>query len=79
MSTLNVFRWTAFGAGIVYGLFHSYSLSSASAKRAATAEWAHKEALIAKAKEEYAKLHPKPAAPITTATLDFSDPNFDFA
>ncbi|KAK9247164.1 F-type H+-transporting ATP synthase subunit E [Lipomyces tetrasporus] len=80
MSTLNVFRWTALGAGVVYGLVHSYSLSVASEKKAAAAEWTHKEALIAKAKAEYAKLHPKPAAAATTtATLDLSDPNFDFA
>ncbi|KAK9451416.1 ATP synthase E chain-domain-containing protein [Limtongia smithiae] len=77
MSALNVFRWTALGAGVVYGAVHSYSLSSAKAKKHEADEYAHKAALIEKAKAEYAKLHPKPA--VTTATVDLSDPNFDFA
>ncbi|KAK9379657.1 ATP synthase E chain-domain-containing protein [Kockiozyma suomiensis] len=77
MSALNVFRWTALGAGVVYGAVHSFSLASARKAKHAADDWAHKEALIAQAKAEYAKLHPKPAT--TGAVLDLSDPNFDYA
>ncbi|KAK9461354.1 ATP synthase E chain-domain-containing protein [Lipomyces oligophaga] len=77
MSTLNIFRWGAFAFGVVYGVSHSFSISSARTKAHEAAEWAHKEKLIAQAKAEYAKLHPKPAS--ESATIDLSDPNFDFA
>ncbi|KAK9456116.1 ATP synthase E chain-domain-containing protein [Dipodascopsis uninucleata] len=78
MSTLNVFRWTALGAGVLYGAVHSYNLSVARAKKHEATEYQKKVTLISKAKEEYARLHPKPVA-ASTATLDLADPNFDFA
>ncbi|KAK7204987.1 ATP synthase E chain-domain-containing protein [Myxozyma melibiosi] len=77
-TTPQVFRWTALGAGVIYGAAHSFSITSARKAKHAADEWAHKEALIAQAKAEYAKLHPKPVA-AAGATLDLSDPNFDYA
>ncbi|KAK9472608.1 ATP synthase E chain-domain-containing protein [Dipodascopsis tothii] len=74
-----VVRWGAFASGIVYGAYHSFSLSSAAKAHHAAAEYAHQEALIKQAKEEYAKLHPKPVVAVSSAAVetDISSPNFD--
>lgn len=73
---LQVLRWSALGAGVVYGFVHNSSLKSTAAANKATNEFAKKEALIAQAKAKYAELHPKPVV-ASTGAVNFDDPKFD--
>lgn len=75
---LQVLRWSALGAGVVYGFVHNRSLKSAAEAKKADNEYAQKEKLIAQAKAKYAELHPKPATPAaSTGAVNFDDPKFD--
>ncbi|KAI5955373.1 TIM11 [Candida jiufengensis] len=82
-TTFNVFRWSALGAGIIYGAYHRYSLESTHAKKEAAKKWKHEEKLIQQAKDEYKKLNePKTTTPtkptsITTGSINWEDPNLD--
>lgn len=74
--TLNVSRWSALGAGIIYGAYHRYSLELLSKKEQATAAYKKEERLIREAKAEYAKLNaPKQEK---SASFNLEDPNLDF-
>ncbi|KAI5959388.1 TIM11 [Candida pseudojiufengensis] len=82
-TTFNVWRYTALGAGIIYGAYHRYSLESSHAKKEYTKRWNHEEKLIQQAKDEYAKLkEPKTttqSAPtsIISGSINWEDPNLD--
>lgn len=71
MSTLNVFRYSALIAGVVYGFYTDAKLAGASERAAEAAAVAKQQALIAEAKAEYAKLHaPKKTASAAPVTAD---------
>ncbi|KAI5817099.1 ATP synthase E chain-domain-containing protein [Pyronema omphalodes] len=75
--TVNVLRYSALGAGVVYGFYHQQQLNSASKVHQAQAEWKHKEALIAQAKAEWAKKHPVKQAGPGEVVSDPDSPDFD--
>lgn len=78
MSTFNVLRYSALGAGVVYGAVHRYNLF-ANAEAEETARQFNKEQkLINQAKAEYAKLNAPKAAPATSGAINWEDPNLDF-
>ncbi|KAF3985670.1 hypothetical protein FT663_04956 [Candidozyma haemuli var. vulneris] len=81
MSTFNVLRYSALGAGLVYGAVHRYNLESAVKEQHKAEEWKKQEKLIKKAKAEYARLHAPKEQPSTGASLSLKtleDPNVDF-
>lgn len=81
MSTFNVLRYSALGAGLVYGVVHRYNLESAVSEQRKAEEWTKKEKLIKQAKAEYARLHApknKPADNSTFSLKTLEDPNVDF-
>lgn len=55
MSTLNVFRYSLLGAGVVYGFVHRNSLEAAHKEESRLAQWKEEEKLIAEAKAQFAK------------------------
>ncbi|GAB1310149.1 F1F0 ATP synthase subunit e, mitochondrial [Madurella fahalii] len=80
-SGVNVLRYSALGLGVLYGFYHQRSITAAQKKAAAEREYKHKEELINKAKEAYAK-QKQPAAPAAPAAAsglnqDPMDPKFD--
>ncbi|KAK8438664.1 F1F0 ATP synthase subunit e, mitochondrial [Candidozyma auris] len=81
MSTFNVLRYSALGAGLVYGAVHRYNLESAVSEQRKAEEWKKKEKLIKQAKAEYARLHAPKEQPNSGASLSLKtleDPNLDF-
>jgi F-type H+-transporting ATP synthase subunit e len=50
-----VFRWSALGVGVVYGIVHRNTLAKQAEYKRQQAEYAHKEELIKEAKVEYQK------------------------
>ncbi|KAK3695274.1 ATP synthase E chain-domain-containing protein [Podospora appendiculata] len=72
-----VLRWSALGLGIFYGFTHQRSITSAQKAATAQREYQHKQDLINKAKEAYAKS--KNPAPASSGGLnqDPNDPKFD--
>ncbi|AOW06277.1 ATP synthase E chain-domain-containing protein [Yarrowia lipolytica] len=75
-ATLNVLRWSALGAGVVYGFVHNRTLYSQAEKKVADAKFKKQEKLIEQAKAEWARLHPAPVAS-TGVVTDISDDKFD--
>ncbi|KAK1781865.1 ATP synthase E chain-domain-containing protein [Copromyces sp. CBS 386.78] len=75
----NVLRYSALGAGIFYGFTHQRSISAAEKAAAAQREYEHKQELINKAKEAYAKSKQPVSAVSTPSGLDQDpmSPNFD--
>lgn len=78
MLTLNVLRYSALGAGILYGAVHRYNLESASVQQEKQAKFAHEAKLIKQAKAEYAKLHAPKNQGSSITQINFEDPNVDF-
>ncbi|KAK1764639.1 ATP synthase E chain-domain-containing protein [Phialemonium atrogriseum] len=76
-SGVNVLRYSALGVGIFYGFYHQRTLSAAQKVAERQQEYEHKQTLINKAKEAYAKS--KQPASATTGGLnqDPMDPKFD--
>ncbi|KAK3355098.1 ATP synthase E chain-domain-containing protein [Neurospora tetraspora] len=83
-----VLRYSALGAGIFYGFTHQRSISAAEKAAAAQREYEHKQELINKAKEAYAKSKQPVSATSTpsgraslclkeTVNQDPMSPNFD--
>ncbi|KAF8455676.1 ATP synthase E chain-domain-containing protein [Terfezia claveryi] len=70
---VNVLRYTALAAGILYGIQHQRTLYKKQQQHKDSEEYAHKEALIRKAKEEYKKKTSPPSGVIT----DPEDSRFD--
>lgn len=67
-----VLRYSALGAGIFYGFTHQRSISAAEKAAAAQREYEHKQELINKAKEAYAKSkQPVSAASATPSGREF--------
>ncbi|KAL0640350.1 F1F0 ATP synthase subunit e, mitochondrial [Maublancomyces gigas] len=61
--TVNVFRYTALGVGVLYGFNHQRKLSAQAKIRRAENEYHHKETLITQAKAAWAeKKAPKPSS-----------------
>jgi len=58
MANPQVLRYSALGAGILYGLYHQRKLSSQAKAASEQAKYQHKEALIEQAKAEWARKHP---------------------
>ncbi|KAH8593682.1 putative ATP synthase subunit E, mitochondrial [Bisporella sp. PMI_857] len=52
---VNVLRWSALGAGVVYGIYHQAKLSSAAKLAAIDRDYEHKQKLIEQAKAAYVK------------------------
>ncbi|KAK3496982.1 ATP synthase E chain-domain-containing protein [Neurospora hispaniola] len=75
----NVLRYSALAAGIFYGFTHQRSISAAEKAAAAQREYEHKQELINKAKEAYAKSKQPVSAVSTPSGLnqDPMSPNFD--
>ncbi|CCC11656.1 unnamed protein product [Sordaria macrospora k-hell] len=75
----NVLRYSALGAGIFYGFTHQRSISAAEKTAAAQREYEHKQELINKAKEAYAKSKQPVSAVSAPSGLnqDPMSPNFD--
>ncbi|ODV85377.1 hypothetical protein CANARDRAFT_28173 [[Candida] arabinofermentans NRRL YB-2248] len=78
MSSLNVFRYSALAAGIIYGAYHTETLKSIGAKKQEAFDFEQKQKLISEAKAEYKKLNP-PKVSTTTEAINLDDPDFDFA
>lgn len=78
MTLLNVARWSALAGGVVYGFVHNHTLASEAAEHREEAALKKKEQLIAEAKKEWLKLHPKPVS-TDGPTADFDSPDFDAA
>lgn len=76
MSTFNVLRYSALGAGIVYGAVHRYSLGAAEEQKQVAQKWAAEEKLIRQAKAEYKKLNPPKVQ--TSGSINWEDENLDF-
>jgi F-type H+-transporting ATP synthase subunit e len=55
MLMIQVFRWSALGAGVPYGGVHRNTLAKKAEYKQKQAEYAHKEELIREAKAEYQK------------------------
>ncbi|KAI9746099.1 MAG: hypothetical protein M1818_000780 [Claussenomyces sp. TS43310] len=54
-TSVNVFRYSALGAGIFYGIYHQASISASNKVAAINREYEHKQSLITQAKAEYSK------------------------
>ncbi|KAK3337399.1 ATP synthase E chain-domain-containing protein [Cercophora scortea] len=76
-SGVNVLRWSALGLGIFYGFTHQRSITSAQKAAAAQREYQHKQDLINKAKEAYAKSKNPASASSGGLNQDPNDPKFD--
>jgi len=59
---VNVLRWSALGLGVVYGVYHQASLTSAAKLAAVNREYEHKQKLIEQAKAEFSKRNLPPSA-----------------
>ncbi|OQE44455.1 hypothetical protein PENCOP_c002G05314 [Penicillium coprophilum] len=77
---VNVLRYSALVAGLVYGVYHQSSLNSVTKRTEIEHEYARKERLIEQAKAEYRK-KTQPQQEIKTQTsgliTNFEDPKFD--
>ncbi|KAF4625866.1 hypothetical protein G7Y89_g12299 [Cudoniella acicularis] len=71
---VNILRWSALGAGVLYGVYHQASLSSAAKLAAINRQYEHKQKLIEQAKAEYSKSK-LPASAKTTEGDIIRDPN----
>ncbi|KAK4251186.1 ATP synthase E chain-domain-containing protein [Corynascus novoguineensis] len=58
---VNVLRYSVLGLGVVYGFYHQRTINAAQKAAAAQREYEHKQELINKAKQAYAKTK-QPAA-----------------
>ena len=63
-----VLRYSALGLGVFYGFYHQRTISSSQKAAAAQREYEHKQQLINKAKEAYAKTKQPAAAPSAAAS-----------
>ncbi|KAH6670491.1 putative ATP synthase subunit E, mitochondrial [Halenospora varia] len=71
---VNILRWSALGAGVLYGVYHQAKLSTAAKVTAIDREYEHKQKLIQQAKAEYAKSK-LPAGAKTADGGIITDPN----
>jgi len=73
---VNVLRYSALGAGVIYGFIHQRTIYTQAEKQKDSAEYAHKEALIRQAKAEWAKRNP-PKISTSGVITDPTDSRFD--
>ncbi|EAQ93577.1 hypothetical protein CHGG_01812 [Chaetomium globosum CBS 148.51] len=80
-SGINVLRYSVLGLGVFYGFSHQRSINSAQKAAEAQREYEHKQQLINKAKDAYAKSKQQTSgasAPASSAaSQDLTSPNFD--
>ncbi|KAJ5747261.1 uncharacterized protein N7511_008957 [Penicillium nucicola] len=76
---VNVLRYSALVAGLVYGVYHQSSLNSITKRTEIEHEYARKERLIEQAKAEYKKkTQPQETKTQPTGLItNFEDPKFD--
>ncbi|KAL1986903.1 hypothetical protein VTN96DRAFT_5320 [Rasamsonia emersonii] len=76
---VNVLRYSALVAGLVYGLWHQSSLNAQAKRAEIEREYKHKESLIEQAKAEWRKKTAPPEQKTETAGLitDPEDSRFD--
>ncbi|GLI80619.1 F1F0 ATP synthase subunit e, mitochondrial [Penicillium ochrochloron] len=76
---VNVFRYSALVAGLIYGVYHQSSLTQAAKRTEIEHEYARKERLIEQAKAEWKKkTQPKQETTQSSGLItDFEDPKFD--
>jgi hypothetical protein len=70
---MQVFRWSALGVGVVYGVFHRSTLSKQAEHKRLQAERAHKEELIKQAKAEYQRRKKSNAGPSLSCFCNCAD------
>ncbi|CAI7573383.1 hypothetical protein N7533_008903 [Penicillium manginii] len=76
---VNVLRYSALVAGLVYGVYHQSSLTSQTKRAEIEHEYTRKERLIEQAKAEWRKkTQPQETKTQSSGLItDFSDPKFD--
>ncbi|KAK2758654.1 hypothetical protein FQN54_003344 [Arachnomyces sp. PD_36] len=74
---VNVLRYSALAAGVVYGLYHQSSLNSQAKTARIDHEYNRKESLIKQAKEEWQKKNSPPETKSNGVITDFDDKRFD--
>ncbi|CAI7652380.1 unnamed protein product [Penicillium glandicola] len=75
---VNVLRYSALVAGLVYGVYHQSSLNSVTKRAEVEHEYARKERLIEQAKAEYKKkTQPQQETQTSGLITNFEDPKFD--
>lgn len=81
MSTVNVFRYSALGLGLLFGLKNDLSFKSSASKKEEQRAYDAKLKLVEEAKAEFAKTK-EPVKPAVEAgavkEINFEDPNVDF-
>ena len=77
MSTFNVLRYSALGAGVIYGAVHRYNLTSAAEAEVAALHFKKVQQLIKEAKAEYARLNPPKKTEAVSGSINWEDPNLD--
>ena len=70
---IQVFRWSALGVGVVYGVVHRSTLSKQAEHKRLQAEIAHKEELIKEARAEYQRRKNSNAGPSLSEFYDCAD------
>ncbi|KAJ5675810.1 hypothetical protein N7462_008707 [Penicillium macrosclerotiorum] len=76
---VNVFRYSALVAGLVYGVYHQSSITAATKRTQVEHEYARKEKLIEQAKAEWKKkTQPQETQTQSSGVItDFEHPKFD--
>ncbi|KAL4996557.1 ATP synthase E chain-domain-containing protein [Aspergillus recurvatus] len=74
---VNVLRYSALVAGLVYGFYHQSSITAANRRAEAEREYARQERLIEQAKAEWKKKTQPQDNKSTGVITDPEDPKFD--
>ncbi|KAG6179181.1 hypothetical protein E4U35_001996 [Claviceps purpurea] len=74
---VNVFRWSALGAGLFYGFIRQRSITISQRAAHEKHEYESKQKLIEQAKAEWAKKNSVSTPVKDDAATDISSPNFD--
>ncbi|TVY78349.1 ATP synthase subunit e [Lachnellula suecica] len=73
---VNIARWSALGAGVLYGIYYQSSLSASAKLAAVNRQYEHKQKLIEQAKAEFSKKN-LPASAKTEGGDNPMDSRFD--
>lgn len=76
---MNVFRYSALAAGLVFGLKNDLSLKSEASKKEEQRAYEAKMKLVEEAKAEYAKSKQPVSEAGSVSEVNLEDPNVDFA
>ncbi|KAL4802910.1 ATP synthase E chain-domain-containing protein [Aspergillus unguis] len=74
---VNVLRYSALVAGLVYGFYHQTSISAVARRAEADREYARQERLIEQARAEWKKKTQPQGANTSGVITDPEDPKFD--